>query len=1143
MKNSLIILSLFLILGSVTAQDTTVIQTFTFSDITERRSWFNFPDDSESYRKIIAEYTLKCDATTTQDQFNCGEWDYLSYNFVYDHTGVLDSNQANHPHYLVGTDGWTDSLHYQLGPYWDYFEEYQYELILDNTINETLTTIGTEVDTIGLPFSGNERVRAQFIWTAAELTSAGMAAGDIERIQLNIETTGGDLANVRIRLKETTSTQLTAFESAGFTEHFYSPVSFPSVGMQYFNFLTPFNWDGSSNMIVEFSYQQNFQEPATILHSGAQGTQLGIATADVDRMVKFDDGKYLQVPVNGYDFGDEITVSFWAYGDADIQPENSYVFEAVNGADQRVLNCHLPWSDGRIYWDAGEGSGYDRIDKAATVAEYEGNWVHWALTKNAATGSMKIYKNGSLWHSGTGLDRSIGMVQRFNIGKGAVSNNTWHGNMDEFRIWDVELDEASIASWMNRTVDSSHPNWNDMVVYYNFDDPVYNNDQSGNGFDAGLVGPPQNIPKSLDGYFMDPVLLSERPVITFIQGTYDMHLDSTIVTHREIAGTRTSLTEFGVQGNSVVMQNTSTVFNGYHYTYHVDGTVDSVQITTSQTMNNDTLWYFQTPFELIDRYEIGRFITPYGIGLSLGPDGFTWKYDVTDYAHLLQDSVDLSAGNQQELIDLKFLMIKGEPMADVVDLSRPWGQSASYSYGNLDDDISLSPVDVDIAPNAENFKMVTRLTGHGHQSNSGNYPHCCEWKDNTHYLDVNGSEAESWHIWQTHDCAQNAVFPQGGTWPGAREGWCPGDVVKDNNFMMTDQFSGSTVNLDYSITSVPSNNQGMASGNYIVAMQLMQYGAAKNSLDAEVYEVISPNNWEYYSRINPYCDDAKIVLRNAGETTLTTVTITYNVDGGQPLTFSWSGSLGFMETEEVVLPIDDAGFWQGHGNGKFIATVSAPNDGQDEYAGNDSYTSTFDLPNVYEGNFVIRYKTNNYPQENYYEILDINGNVVFEKTNSTANTTYMDTMDLAPGCYTFNLYDSEDDGLSYWAWPNQGSGFCRFRENGGGYIQTFEAEFGGQITHGFSIGSLTSVAEPWDEKLIEVYPNPNNGQFTLEMAGLNGKFNITVLNNLGQIVDNRTVNIHEFYERVYNLGKVDSGSYTVRIIGNDTNVSKRIIVQ
>jgi hypothetical protein len=37
------------------------------------------------------------------------------------------------------------------------------------------------------------------------------------------------------------------------------------------------------------------------------------------------------------------------------------VFGGKNAAGNRVLNAHLPWSNGRVYWDAGNsGSAYDR---------------------------------------------------------------------------------------------------------------------------------------------------------------------------------------------------------------------------------------------------------------------------------------------------------------------------------------------------------------------------------------------------------------------------------------------------------------------------------------------------------------------------------------------------------------------------------------------------------------------------------------------------------------------------------------------------------------------------------------------------------------------------------------------------------------
>lgn len=1140
MKKAILGLCLLISTNTLFAQDTTWIQTLTFDDITKRRDWFQFPDGSQDYRKILMYYKLKCDAATTQDQYACGEWDYLTYSFVYDHTGVLDSNEQNHPHFLFGGQN-LDSLWFTTAPQFNTTEYYEVSTSIDNIISESGYTVGSVMGSANYPIGGYDRARSQFLWTANELTSAGMTAGDIHRLALQLTDYQTDLGRLIISMKQTPTIVPGSFET-GMTVVYDQTTDFPSgANVHNFDLLTPFNWDGTSNILVEFAYEAAGGNLNEVSYFTTDDTS-GIYTVGQDRAMIFEDSKYMEIPLGGTDFGDEVTISFWSRGNPDIQPANSYAFEAVNTANQRVLNVHLPWSNGRIYWDAGEGSGYDRIDKAATASEYEGNWVHWAFTKNTATGSMKIYKNGSLWHSGTGLDRSIGEIDRFIIGKAFGGGNSHNGMIDEFRVWNVELDEATIESWMSRRLDNSHPNYGDLLAYYDFDQPNYAiTDQSGNGNTPTLVGAPQQAIKSTDAYILDAELTSNRPLLTFIQGEYETHVDTVIVSIQEPI-TPTTISEFAVQGNGIQPVGSTLGYTGNTLSFNIDGTVDTVTITTDQVFYNDTLWYFEEPFEVIDRYEIARYITPYGIGLSLG-DGFTWVYDVTDYVHLLQDSVDISNGNQQELIDVKFAFIHGTPMAEVKELTRPWGGSGSKSYSALDTDAALEPTDVDIHPEAEHFKMKTRFTGHGHNSNTGNYPHCCEWKDNTHYLRVNGEQHAEWHIWQTNECALNPVYPQGGTWPGAREGWCPGDVVKDNDFMITDRVSGSTVNLDYDITDVPSNNQGMGSGNYIVAMHLLQYGEANHSLDAEVYEVLSPTNWEYRSRDNPFCDDAKIVIRNAGETTLTSAKITYKVDGAQDYTYDWTGNLDFMEKTEVVLPIDDPNFWLGHGNGKFIATIGSPNGMQDEYAGNDTYVSNFDMPEVYEGNLIVQYKTNNYPQENYWEIRDINGNVVAERINADPNTTYKDTLDLDYGCYTFYVYDSENDGLSYWAWPNQGNGYIRLKENGGGYYETFDSEFGRQITHGFSVGVIASVKDQEEERIIEVYPNPNDGSFTLELAGLNGDFQVSVINTLGQIIDRKTITMNEFHTERYDLRNSETGLYFIRVNGEEINKTLRVLIK
>ncbi|MGJ8724274.1 MAG: LamG-like jellyroll fold domain-containing protein [Roseibacillus sp.] len=147
----------------------------------------------------------------------------------------------------------------------------------------------------------------------------------------------------------------------------------------------------------------------------------------------------VSLPANAFSsIDDEITFTFWAFGDASLPSENS-AFWAGNSGGSRILNVHLPWADSKVYFDAS-----DRISKTASATETEGAWVHWAFAKDAAAGAMRIYRNGILWHSGTGQTNSISTIAQAFIGS---QNNTryYPGLIDDFRLYDVALTDATIA--------------------------------------------------------------------------------------------------------------------------------------------------------------------------------------------------------------------------------------------------------------------------------------------------------------------------------------------------------------------------------------------------------------------------------------------------------------------------------------------------------------------------------------------------------------------------------------------------------------------------------------------------------------------------------------------------------------------------
>ncbi|MDI6450782.1 LamG-like jellyroll fold domain-containing protein [Anaerobaca lacustris] len=157
----------------------------------------------------------------------------------------------------------------------------------------------------------------------------------------------------------------------------------------------------------------------------------------------FQGTSYVDVPPESWSTIErQATVSFWAYGDPDQQPQANFIFGAFSDPannEARRMSAHVPWSNGNVYFDTG-GPGYNRIERAADPADYEGTWTFWTFLKNADTGDQQIYINGELWHSGTGMTNTMEGVTKFTIGtKPSLLEGWYRGMIDDFRLYDTAL--------------------------------------------------------------------------------------------------------------------------------------------------------------------------------------------------------------------------------------------------------------------------------------------------------------------------------------------------------------------------------------------------------------------------------------------------------------------------------------------------------------------------------------------------------------------------------------------------------------------------------------------------------------------------------------------------------------------------------
>ncbi|MCY1723006.1 peptide-N-glycosidase F-related protein [Prolixibacteraceae bacterium Z1-6] len=185
-------------------------------------------------------------------------------------------------------------------------------------------------------------------------------------------------------------------------------------------------------------------------------------------------------------------------------------------------------------------------------------------------------------------------------------------------------------------------------------------------------------------------------------------------------------------------------------------------------------------------FEIGRFITPYGVDNSELPKGL--PIDVTDFKSLLTGEVNLRSfievwGADGWLLSLDFEVIEGTPdykyyaVAPLLDYAQHSLSGIPYGVQN---DFKLDKC-ITIPGNAEETTLRTTISGWGHATpNDPDGRPCAEWCFRTHQVLIDENPLFE-HTMKGIGCDQNPVKPQFGNWQPDRAGWCPGMEVPVRN--------------------------------------------------------------------------------------------------------------------------------------------------------------------------------------------------------------------------------------------------------------------------------------------------------------------------------------------------------------------------
>ncbi len=288
--------------------------------------------------------------------------------------------------------------------------------------------------------------------------------------------------------------------------------------------------------------------------------------------------------------------------------------------------------------------------------------------------------------------------------------------------------------------------------------------------------------------------------------------------------------------------------------------------------------------------------------------------------------------------------------------------------------------------------------------------------------------------------------------------------------------------------------------------------------------------------------NTKVLVRNHGSSDLTSLDVSYSVNGGAAVTTGWTGNIATYETAEIEVPIS----YTPNGTDNVEITLSNPNNTTDGNTNNDNYSFSMDQADTYQNYVFLTFKADNFALQNSWKLVRTSDGQIIEQRerfsispNETINKLFV----LEDGeCYDFIVEDSEGDGFA------PGS-FWRLKAGNGSFIISNGGDF--QYTQAISFTADESIALTQDTTgwtgintndlsnvAIEVNPNPASDMVQITLPA--GKINqVQITNMLGEVVLSESIQGGSVLNA--DLSTFENGVYFVRAIGSEGTITKKLI--
>lgn len=537
-------------------------------------------------------------------------------------------------------------------------------------------------------------------------------------------------------------------------------------------------------------------------------------------------------------------------------------------------------------------------------------------------------------------------------------------------------------------------------------------------------------------------------------------------------------------------------------------------------------------------YELARMLTPYG-GAFSRDWRFQWEVDVTDFALLLRDSVEVEynhSGYEPNkdrgwAVTLDFEIIKGKPSRIPLAITKIY--DSSFPYGNAKDPIDkhLLPVSFNTVRGSDLARLRIVQTGHGMDRPDN----CAEFCSKMREVMLDSKLVDRRYVWK--ECSDNPLFPQAGTWLIDRAAWCPGYLVQPDllNFRLKPQ-------TRHNIQLKMENYQAVEpSAAEVISAYLIQYGPAQKKYDLAIDDIINPSSKDIHSRLNTELLRPRIAISNQGSETITNVNFHYSFGMVKGI-YRWKGALHSSQRDTIDIPVEIPA---GSTHLEIYALLGEKN--KDEYVSDNTYRTTFSLIPRVNGDLKFVLATNNEPAQTSYSVIDAAGKVYYERKEKTLdpNKVYTDYFNLKPGTYRLLLEDSGHDGLEFWFNNKGGAGYAMLQNTAGELVKVFQPDFGKSLSYIFHVDGSLHPANP-DLASFRLFPTRTNDTTTFQyQTNKKGTVRVELVSDPGdKVVESYSYNDSQTGNITYDLSKyTKSRFYFKAYVDGKLEFKKRIRVK